>query len=376
MKECSRNLEVMWLLKNLTPDFKTIADFRKDNPEAIKKLFKYFVFFCKQLDLFGGEVVGLDGSKFKAVNSKKRNFNGDKLIKKLKDIEEKIEELKERKSEYKELLNKLETSGETQVSLTDPDSRMMLNNQKFDVCYNVQTTIDDKNKLIVDYEVTNDVNDKKQLNEMARRAKEILEVESLDVYSDKGYYNPEEIKKCVDNNTIPYIPEPKPKQPKEESVPKPGFCDSDLKYDASRDVYTCPSGGELTFSVMSEKNGKMMKEYRSDSCRSCECKSKCTRNKKGRVIFRWEHEEILDDMRKRVKENKDVVKKRNCLCEHPFGTIKRGFNQGYLLLKGLRKVGGEMGFTMIAYNMRRVINILGVDKLMEFMNQRQVQSPI
>lgn len=402
MKESSRNVEVMWLLNNLTPDFKTIADFRKDNPEAIKKLFKSFVFFCKQLDLFGGEVVGIDGSKFKAVNSKKRNFNEEKLIQKLKDIEEKIEaylkelevndteessinqpdakelkekieQLKERKSEYKELLNKLETSGETQVSLTDPDSRMMLNNQKFDVCYNVQTAIDDKNKLIVDYEVTNDVNDKKQLNEMASRAKEVLEVESLDVYSDKGYYNPEEIKKCVDNNTIPFIPEPKPKQPKEESVPKPGFCDSDFKYDVHRDIYTCPGGRELTFSVISEKNGKMMKEYRSDSCSSCESKSKCTRNKNGRVIFRWEHEGILDDMRKRVKENKDVVKKRNCLCEHPFGTIKRGFNQGYLLLKGLRKVGGEMGFTMIAYNMRRVINILGMDKLMEFMNHGQVQ---
>ncbi|HEY4756811.1 MAG TPA: IS1182 family transposase [Ignavibacteriaceae bacterium] len=405
MKECFRNLEVMWLLKNLTPGFKTIADFRKDNPEAIKKLFKSFVFFCKQLDLFGGEVVGIDGSKFKAVNSKKRNFNEDKLIKKLKDIEEKIEaylkelevndteeslinqpdaeelkekieQLKERKSEYKELLNKLETSGETQVSMTDPDSRMMLNNQKFDVCYNVQTAIDDKNKLIVDYEVTNDVNDKKQLNEMASRAKEILEVESLDVYSDKGYYNPDEIKKCVDNNTIPFIPEPKPKQPKEESVPKPGFCDSDFKYDANRDVYTCPCGRELTFTAVSEKNGKMMKVYRSDSCSSCESKSKCTRNKKDRAIFRWEHEEILDDMRKRVKENNDLIKKRNCMCEHPFGTIKRGFNQGYLLLKGLRKVGGEMGFTMITYNMRRVINILGIEKLMEFVNHRQAQSPI
>src|SRR3990172_7433826 len=199
---------------------------------------------------------------------------------------------------------------------------MMLNNQKFDVCYNVQTAIDEKNKLIVDYEVTNDVNDKKQLNEMASRAKEVLEVESLDVYSDKGYYNPDEIK---------------------ESVPKPGFCDSDFKHDTDRDVYTCPSGRELTFSVMSQKNGKMMKEYRSDSCISCEIKSKCTRNKNGRVIFRWIHEEILDDMRKRVKENKDLIKKRNCMCEHPFGTIKRGFNQGYLLLKGLRKVGGEMG---------------------------------
>ena len=405
MKECSRNVEVMWLLKNLTPDFKTIADFRKDNPAAIKKLFKSFVFFCKQLDLFGGEVVGLDGTKVKAVNSKKRNFNEDKLIKKLKDIEEKIEaylkelevndteessinqpdanelkkkieQLKDRKTEYNELLKNLETSGEKQVSLTDPDSRMMLNNQKFDVCYNVQTTIDDKNNLIVDYEVTNDVNDKKQLNEMASRAKEILEAESLDVYSDKGYYNPDEIKKCVDNNIIPFIPEPKPRQPKEESVPKPGFCDGDFKYDANRDIYTCPGGRELTFDVMSEKNGKMMKEYRSDSCSTCESKSKCTRKKNGRIIFRWEHEGILDDMRKRVKENKDVVKKRNCMCEHPFGTIKRGFNQGYFLLKGLRKVSGELGFTMIAYNMRRVINILGVDKLMEFMNNGQVQSPI
>jgi len=402
MKECSRNVEVMWLLKNLTPDFKTIADFRKDNPESIKKLFKSFVFFCKQLDLFGGEVVGIDGSKFKAVNSKKRNFNQDKLIRKLKDIEdkieaylkeledndtteasinqpdakelkEKIEQLKERKSEYKELLKKLETSGETQVSLTDPDSRMMLNNQKFDVCYNVQTTIDDKNKLIVDYEVTNDVNDKKQLNEMAGRAKEIFQAESIDVYSDKGYFNPDEIKKCVENNMIPFIPEPKQRQPKEESVPKSGFCDSDFKYDVNRDSYTCPAGCEFTFGGMSEKKGKMMKEYKSDNCSSCKDKSKCTRNKNGRVIFRWEHEGILDDMRKRVTETRDVIKKRNCMCEHPFGTIKRGFNQGYLLLKGLRKVGGEMGFTMIAYNMRRVINILGMDKLMGFMNRGQVQ---
>lgn len=396
-KETYRNVEVMWLLKKLTPDHKTIADFRKNNPESIKKVFKQFVFFCKELGLYGGEVVAIDGSKFKAVNSKKRNFNEDKLIKKLKDIEEKIEaylkeleendkeessisqvdaeevkekikQFEERKSEYQELLKKLEETGEKQVSLTDPDSRMMMNNQKFDVCYNVQTTIDDKNNLIVDYEVTNDANDKKQLNAMASTAKEVLDVEILDVLADKGYYNPDEIKKCVDNNTIPYIPEPKPKQPKEESIPKAGFRDCDFNYDASRDVYTCPEGCELTFSVMSEKNKKIMKEYRSDSCSTCECKSKCTRNKNGRVIFRWEHEEILDEMRKRVEEDKDVVKKRNCMSEHPFGTIKRGFNQGYLLLKGLKKVGGEMGLTMLAYNFRRVINILGVNKLMENMN--------
>jgi len=227
-KECLRNVEVMWLLKKLAPDHKTIADFRKNNPDSIKKVFKEFVFFCKEPGLYGGEVVAIDGSKFKAVNSKKRNLNEDKLV----------------------------NTGESQVSLTDPDSRMMMNNQN----------------------------------------KEVLEVESLDVLSDKGYYNAEEIKKCVENNTIPYIPEPKPKQPKEESIPKPGFYDSDFKYDASKDVYTCPEGRELTFSVISKKNDKMMKEYRTDSCSSCECKSKCTRNKKGRVIFRWEHEEILDDM--------------------------------------------------------------------------------
>jgi len=251
-KETHRNIEVMWLLKKLTPDHKTIADFRKNNADPIKKVFKQFVIFCKELDLYGGETVGIDGSKFKAVNSKKSNFNEDKLIKKLKNIEEKIEaylkeleendktessvnqpdakevkekikQLEDRKSEYQELLKKLEETGEKQVSTTDPDSRMMMNNQKFDVCYNVQTTIDDKNNLVVDYEVTNDANDKNQLNEMAGRAKEVLGVESLDVLADKGYYNPEEIKKCVENNTIPCIPEPKPKQPKEESVPKPGF---------------------------------------------------------------------------------------------------------------------------------------------------------
>lgn len=217
-KETKRNVEAMWLLKKLTPDHKTIADFRKNNAGSIKKVFKEFVLFCKELDLYGGETVGIDGSKFKAVNSKKRNFNQDKLVKKLKDIEEKIEaylneldendknelsvkqpdakvvkekikQLEERKSEYQDLLKKLEDTGEKQVSITDPDSRMMKNNQKFDVCYNVQTAIDDKNNLIVDYEVTNDVNDKKQLNEMAGKAKEVLGVESLDVLADKGYYN-------------------------------------------------------------------------------------------------------------------------------------------------------------------------------------------
>ncbi len=395
-RECKRNIEVMWLLKNLTPDFKTIADFRKDNPDAIKKLFKAFVFLCRKLDLIEGELVAIDGSKFKAVNSKKRNFSEEKLIKKLKEIDEKIdtylkdlenndnreqtdkssdakelkekiEQLEEKKVEYQNLLKNLEESGESQVSLTDPDSRLMLNSQKFDVSYNVQTTVDDKNKLIVDYEVTNDVTDKKQLGEMSIRAKEILEVDTLNVTSDKGYFDALEIKACVDNNIIPYVPEPKPKnsKSKEVNVPEPKFYESEFKYDSEKDVYICPGGYELAFFSMDKQKDKVMKLYKNDSCSICQYKSKCTRNKKGRVISRWEHEEILEEMKERLEDRKDIVKKRNCLAEHPFGTIKRGFNQGYLLLKGLRKVGGEMGLTMLAYDIRRVINILDVEKLID-----------
>jgi len=236
-KECRRNVEVMWLLKKLAPDFKTIADFRKDNRDAIKRVFKEFVFLCKKLDLFGGELVAIDGSKFKAVNSKKRNFNDAKLKKKLKDIEEKIEQyleeieendnseahdrlpdkkelngkielLKERKEEYQELSKKLKESGKTQISLTDPDSRAMLNNQKIEVCYNVQIAVDEKNKLILDYEVTNAVEDSDQLSEMSKRAN-ILEVEELKVTADSSYYNPEEIETfyyfLVNSGLIYYI---------------------------------------------------------------------------------------------------------------------------------------------------------------------------
>ncbi|MBU3967261.1 MAG: IS1182 family transposase [Euryarchaeota archaeon] len=396
-KECFRNIEVMWLLKKLAPDHKTIADFRKNNPVAIKKVFKEFVLFCKELDLYGGEVVSTDGSKFKAVNSKKRNFNAEKLLQKLKDIEEKIaaylkeleendkiessiklpdakelkekiQQMEERKKEYEGLQKTLETTGETQISLTDPDSRMMMGNQKFDVSYNVQTTVDAKNNLILDYEVTNEGNDKNQLNEMATRAKDILEVESLEVLADKGYYNPEEIRKCTENNIIPIIPEPKPKQFKEGNVPEPEYYENQFKYDSNKDVYTCPGGRELAYSGDSIKNKKNMREYKSDCCNTCEFKSKCTTNKNVRVIFRWEHEKVLEDMRERVKNNPDSVRKRNCMSEHPFGTIKRGFNQGYFLTKGLVKVAGEMGLTMLAYNIRRVINILGMNKLMEIMN--------
>jgi transposase len=389
-RECKRNLEVMWLLKKLAPDFKTIADFRKDNNAALKKVFKEFVLLCKKLELFGGELVAIDGSKFKAVNSKKKNFNEPKLVKKLNEIDEKIEkyfkeleendddetnisectdlkakieQLKKRKEEYQNLLGRLKESGETQISLTDPDSRAMVNNQRIDVCYNVQTTVDEKHKLIIDYEVTNEVKDSNQLSKMAKRAKEILEAENMNVLTDKGYYDALEIKECVDNGIIPYISKPAPTVSRKINVPEPPFYGDKFVYDRERDVYICPAGHEMSFRNWGKHHGKMMKRYKTDRCRHCEFKTRCTRNKNGRTIYRWEHEEILEEMRERVKNNKDMARKRGELSEHPFGTIKRAFNQGYMLMKRLVKVGGEMALTMLAYNITRVINIVGARTL-------------
>lgn len=391
-KECKRNVEVMWLLKKLAPDFKTIADFRKDNSEQLKKVFKEFVSICKKLELFSRELVAIDSSKFKAVNSKKRNFNEPKLIKKLNEIEEKmeqylkeldendtednktktlesakvkekIEQFKKRKEEYQNLLSRLRKSGESEISLTDPDSRAMVNNQRIEVCYNVQTTVDEKHKLLLDYDVTNEPNDTHQLSKMAIRAKDILEVDNLNVLSDKGYYDALEIKECVDNGIIPYIPEPSPTVPKDINVPEPQFYKDKFVYDKEKDVYICPAGYEMTFRTQGIHHGKVMRYYKTSKCHDCQFKNKCTRSPQGRVIYRWEHEEILEQMRERTKNNNDMVKRRQELSEHPFGTIKRAFNQGYMLLKRLAKVGGEMALTMLAYDVTRVINIVGVRAL-------------
>lgn len=389
-RESCRNIEVMWLLRKLTPDFKTIADFRKDNKKAIKGVCKEFVVLCKKLNLFSGELVAIDGSKFKAVNSKKRNFNEAKLKKKIREIEnkideylieldeadrdekdvhnpdkeelkKKIEEIKRRKEVYGEQLEKLKESGETQVSLTDPDSRAMMNNQRIEVCYNVQLTVDDKYKLIVDHEVSNEVKDDKQLSKMAKRAKEILGVEKLEVLADKGYYNSVEIKECVDSGITPYIPELESTIPEDVNI----YHKEEFKYDAKQDVYVCPRGNKLTYRNSATHHGRLMRLYKSEECKSCPMLSRCTRGKRGRIIYRWEHEEVLEQMRERVRREKDKVKKRNILIEHIFGTMKRGFNQGYMLMKGKEKVSAEISLTVLAYNIKRVLKIIGLERLKE-----------
>jgi transposase len=400
-RECRRNLELVWLMKKLSPDFKTISNFRRDNIDCIKPVFKEFVCLCKGLNLFGAELVGIDGSKFRAVNSRKRNFDPEHLAQALKRLEEKIatylkeleendgsddgqrrassagklkekiDKLEEKRQEYTRAQNLMRETGQKEVSLTDPDSRLMKNNGKIEVCYNAETAVDSKNKLFVDYDVTNNASDKNQLSPMAKSAMEALGVERIDATADKGFHDSTDIQECVDNGITPYVPEPVivgRGEVKKAGVPKPAFYADKFVYDKTTGRYVCPAGQSLEFYYWNNnEKGRRVAIYSTDACFTCPFfMTDCTRNKVGRWIHRWEHEETLEEMRARLKtaEGSSKAALRKELCEHPFGTIKRAFNQGYFLLKGLRKVNGEMGFTMLAYDMRRAISILGVKALL------------
>lgn len=389
--ETKRNLELMWLLKKLVPDFKTIADYRKDNLRPIKLACRQFTLLCKKLDLFGGELVAIDGSKFRASNGKKRNFSKAKLKKFInkidekvnsylseldardrdeigagkmsaKDLQEKIEALKNRKDTYHKLLDELKESGEGEVSLTDPDARSMMNNQKVEVCYNIQTTVDSKHKLIADADVVNTPADQHELYYMARRAKVVLGVDEFDVLADKGYYEGLEIKRCLDEGITTYIPKPAMKGHKSKAAI---YHKENFTYDKLRDVYICPVGQKLKFKKQILARGKTMRLYMTDACQCCPVKSKCTENKQGRAIQRWEHQEILDDMQIRVLAHQELIRTRQWLSEHPFGTIKRWFDQGYMLLRGLKKVKVEINLSVLSYNIKRAIKIVGVKGLIE-----------
>jgi transposase len=391
-RECHRNVEVMWLMKKLAPDFKTIADFRKDNVDCVKGVFKEFVKLCLSLDLFGSKLVAIDGVKFKAVNSLDQNFNRNKLAYRLKVIEErvskyisdmeeedrkeekeeakhtslleeKVKKLMKRKEEYTALLEKLKESKQNEVSLVDPDCRLMKNRGHVEPCYNSHVAVDDKNHLIVDYNVTNAPADNCQLSAIAKSAKEMLGVERLDAVTDKGFFNFMEIKECVDNGITPYVPEQNRYGTgwvKKIGVPTREFASDKFVYDKGSDTFVCPAGKRLGFSYLDHAHKKKMRVYCTDACFSCGFfMTKCTRYKRGRTVWRWEHAEVVEDMKKRMSLEPWKLEVRKRLVEHPFGTMKRAFNQGYLLLKGLRKTAGEVGFTMLAYNMRRVLNILG-----------------
>ncbi|MGB8509874.1 MAG: IS1182 family transposase [Pyrinomonadaceae bacterium] len=390
-REAGRNVEVMWLLSKLTPDFKTIADFRKDNLAAIKAVCREFTLLCKKLELFGGELIAIDGSKFRAVNNRKRNFNPTKLARLIQSIDErialylarmgqqdeaelavakihveelraKINQLKERKQFHQTLVDELKQSGRQEISLTDADSRLMSVGQGVDVCYNVQTAVDDKHKLIVHHEVTNAHTDQGNLVPMATTARQVLGAETLEVVADKGYYSGEEIKKCEDRGIVTYIP----KVDVSSKLKKELFTKEEFRYDAVTDTYMCPAGEHLTHRCTTTERKKVkMRYYGTAACKRCHLRSRCTKRKRGRLIKRLVDEAVLERMAERLKEHPEKMKLRKQLVEHPFGTIKRGMNQGYFLLKGIKKVAAEMSLTVMAYNIKRVLNILGVQEMIK-----------
>ena len=389
-REAGRNVELMWLMRKLRPDFKTIADFRKDNTQGIKQVCREFTLWCKRLELFGGELVAIDGSKFRAVNSPKRNFTEKKLRRMLKEIDgkieeylteldrqdqkesgqrglspeqlkEKIEQYQQRRAQYQQWKSNLEQSEESQVSLTDPESRSMRVGHGVEVSYNVQIVVDHKHKLVVEHEVTNEVTDQGQLSPMAKKAQETLGVETLEVVADRGYYNGGEVKACEESGMTVYVP-----KPNSSNLKRGLFTKEDFIYEPQKDCYRCPAGKELSYRYQTLEHGRLMRSYAISGCKSCELRSGCSINKKGiRAIKRWVDEAILEAMARRIAEHPEKVELRKCLVEHPFGTIKRAMNQGYFLMRGLSKVGAETSLTILAYNLKRVINILGMRKMME-----------
>jgi len=389
-QETQRNVEVMWLLRKLRPDFKTIADFRKDNRRVFKKVFREFTLLSRKLELFGCELLAVDGSKFKAVNSGQKNFTKKRLNKLLKRIDEKVEkylrkldeadeketdvkthtteelkekikQLKERKGKYHEYLKMMEESGESQISLTDPDSRAMPKSPKVDVGYNVQVAVDEKHKLIVEQYVTNTVTDVDQLSKISKQAKEELGVEKIKVVADMGYYNGNEIKACEADGIEPYVAKPLTSANRKLGL----YGKEKFKYDSHKDCYICPGGQELTYRFDTHEKGRHIRYYATSACRSCKIKRKCTRNKTGRRITRWVDEHIMERMQERVEKNRELMKKRKLIVEHPFGTIKHWNDQGYFLTRGLEKVRAEMSLSALAYNIKRAINILGTQRIIE-----------
>ena len=387
--ETHRNIEVIWLLRHLKPDFKTIADFRRDNRKVFRSVFRQFVLLCKQLDLFGRELLAVDGTRIKAVNNKDRNFTRASLAefikladKKLDDylqrldhsdateqsaggarvanLAEKIAAIRGRRERCQEMLAELDRTGESQISLTDPDSRAMAAHTRVAVGYNVQVAVDTKHKLIVEQQVTNQVLDMGLLTETAEPAKEILGVETIDVVADKGYFKIEDIEACEKAGMEPYVPRPQ----RGPSVRAGFFRKDEFKYDPETDSYTCPAGQRLTpYSSSALRQLKKINYANRKACRDCPLRARCTDNQ-FRTVSRLENEAVLDRMQERLAKRPEVLNQRRETVEHPFGSIKQWMNQGAFLMRGLEKVRAEFSLTALAYNIRRVLNLIAFDKLM------------
>ena len=391
-REAGRNVELMWLLGRLAPDFKTIADFRKDNGRGIKNTCREFIGLCRQMKLFTDAVVAIDGSKFKAVNSKENNYTPKKLkfhivrvekhideyLKQLEDadredekvidetpIKDKIAWLQKRHSELKVLEEEVNNHPDKQLSTTDPDSRLMkTQGMTRAVCYNVQSAVDTKHHLIVAHEVTNR-QDRGQLCSMGKQAQVALGDKALTVIADKGYYSGQDIKDTQDAGMTPLVP----KSDTSGSEKKGIFNRSQFKYDADRDVYICPANQVLPYRFTNVEKGLTVKRYWVDAptCRACELKSQCSNSKQSRRITRWEHQGEIDHLDELMASRPDSMLIRKQTVEHPFGTIKAWMGATHFLTRGFKNVRTEMNLHVLAYNLKRMMSILGPDKLIAAM---------
>jgi transposase len=387
-REAQRNVELMWLTGRLAPDFKTIANFRKDNGKAIGKVCRQFVVLCQQLDLFSDAVVAIDGSKFKAVNSSDRNFTDAKLKRRMAEIEanigrylaeldtadrqepataksksarlnDKIAAMKSQMETLKEIEAKLMKTGETQISLTDPDSRSMMTRGSGIVGYNVQTAVDAKHHLIVEHEVTNNGSDRDQLSGMAKKARAAIGTTTLTAIADRGYFKGEEILACHEAGICTLVPPTKTSGAKADGR----FDKADFIYNPQKNEYRCPAGQSLIWRFASVEKGMTNHRYWSSNCKGCALKDKCTPSANRRVT-RWEHQDVLDEMQARLEQTPDAMRIRRSTVEHPYATIKAWMGATHFLTKGMERVKAEMSLHVLAYNFRRLMAILGPEKML------------
>src|SRR5215831_13151203 len=385
-REAQRNVELMWLIGRLAPDFKTIADFRRDNGKAIRQVCQQFVLQCRKLDLFSQSIIAIDGSKFKAVNNRDRNFTAGKLRARMAQIEESIErylaamatadrtqsdvaeakserlkdkiaKLRQQMQDLEAMEQRLREAPDGQVSLTDPDARSMATSGRGTgiVGYNVQTAVDNEHHLIVAHEVTNVGNDRSALARMAQQARAASGIEELTVVADRGYFSGEEILACDGAGITTYVPKPLTSGSKAEGR----FGKQDFVYIAEKNEYRCPAGQRLIYRYTNYEAGLRTHAYWSSNCQQCAIKAQCT-NLSYRRVRRWEHEDIVDAMQRRLDRDPDKMRIRRQTAEHPFGTLKFWMGAVHFLMKTLARVRTEMSLHVLAYNLKRVMNLLGI----------------
>ncbi len=390
-RETQRNVELMWLTGRLTPDFKTIADFRKDNGKAIRSVCREFILLCRRLELFSEAIVAIDGSKFKAVNNRDKNFTDRKLQARIEQLEEsigrylieldradrepalvtelRVSHLKERMAAAKAQIRRLNEIGslmrnapDGQISLTDPDARSMATSGRGTgiVGYNVQTAVDTKHHLIVAHEVTNVGHDRTQLAAMAKQAREALKTETLTAIADRGYFKGEEILECEQSGIATMVP----KSITSGNQARGQFDKKDFRYVAKDDVYRCPAGERAIHRFTRVENGQTLRRYWPSACPRCPLKLRCTTGDYRR-ISRWEHEDVLEVMQQRLDANPQAMRLRRQTVEHPFATLKAWMGATHFLTKTLRRVSTEMSLHVLAYNLKRVMHIIGIQSLMQ-----------